>query len=121
MLKNIKIQNFYSINQEQEMSFEILPKDVLDDSARLIGSSEKRAVNLVSAIIGPNASGKTNILKAFTFLFWFIENGYSHIKEDDSTGMEAFKPKAKEPTNIEIEFCNQEKQYKYRITLDSER
>jgi len=121
MLKNIKIQNFYSINKEQKISFEILPKDVLNDSSRLIAPDGQKGINLVSAIIGANASGKTNILKSFVFLFWFIENGYSQMKEDDSTGVEAFKTNIKEPTNIEIEFYNQEKQYQYRITLDSKR
>lgn len=103
------------------MSFEVLPKDVLDDSSRLIQPSKKEGINLVSAIIGANASGKTNILKAFTFLLWFIENGYSHMKEDDSNGIGAFKAHIEKPTNFEIEFYNQEKLYKYRILLNSKK
>ena len=116
MLKKIKIENFFSINQSQELSFSVLKKDILDDSACAI--NEKEGINLVSSFIGANASGKTNILKAFVFLFWFIENGYSKIKEDDPTGAEPFKLNTKKPSHFEIEFFNQEKLYKYSITLN---
>lgn len=116
MLKSVKIRNFYSIGEEQEISFSIRRKDVLDDSARLI--SDDLAMNVTSCVIGPNASGKTNILKAITFLFWFVENSYTSQKADAPIPVETHKLKENEPTSIEVMFCNNQKLYKYFIEFN---
>lgn len=116
MLKNIKIRNFGSIGEEQEMSLEITAKDVLNDSA--IPIEEKNALNLVSSVIGPNASGKTTLLKAITFLFWLIEDAYRTQKIEEDLPLDSHKLKRHEPTNIEIKFINKEGTlYKYSIEL----
>ena len=80
MLKSIKIKNFYSIGEEQDVSFEITPKDMLDDSARFIGAT---SLNIVSCLIGANASGKTTVLEAISFLFRFINESYTTLKNNE--------------------------------------
>ena len=119
MLKKLKIENFHSIDEQQELSFEISKKDKLDDSAYLL--NEQQGINLVNVIVGANASGKTNTLKALTFLIRFIENGYSKTKDDDSTGVEVFKLNPDKPSTLEIEFYSNKELYRYRISLTSQR
>ena len=41
MLKYIKVANFFSIGEIQEMSFEINPKDILDHSAREVALKDQ--------------------------------------------------------------------------------
>lgn len=113
MLKSLKIRNFHSIGDEQEISFAVSPKDVLDDSARFI--SDDSALNLTSCVVGPNASGKTNFLKAITFLFWFVESSYTSQKSESPIPFETHKLKNKEPTSIEVTFCDNHKLYNYFV------
>lgn len=116
MLKNIKITNFYSIGEEQEISFEINQKDVLDDSARKVGNDT--FLNLVSCIIGPNASGKTNALKAISFLFWFINESYTSLKNETNIPISQHMLKKNQPVKMEIEFYDSDVLYKYLIELN---
>ena len=116
MLKSIKVSNFYSIGEEQEISLEITPKDIMDDSAK---QTEKNlALNLVSCVIGHNASGKTTLLKAITFLCWFIQHSYSGTKDEQDIPVKAHKLKKDDPTTIEVEFLNHGTLYKYRIKFN---
>ncbi len=115
MLKNIKITNFYSIGEEQEISFEINSKDVLDNSA--IKKDNDTFLNLVSCIIGPNASGKTTVLKAIVFLCWFINESYSKLKNDTKIPINQHRLK-QGATKIEIEFYEEKILYKYLIEFN---
>ncbi|MCK5590528.1 MAG: AAA family ATPase [Candidatus Pacebacteria bacterium] len=116
MLKSIKIKNFCSIGEMQEISFEITAKDVLNDSARQIDDGSY--MNLVSCIVGHNASGKTTVLKAISFLFYFIQSSYTEAKAEQKIPIEPHKLKENEPTFIEIEFFNETDLYKYSIELN---
>ena len=116
MLKSIKIKNFCSIGEMQEISFEITAKDILNDSARQIDDGSY--MNLVSCIVGHNASGKTTVLKAISFLFYFIQSSYTEAKAEQKIPIEPHKLKENEPTFIEIEFFNETDLYKYSIELN---
>ena len=91
MIKRFWVQNFCSIGEMQEISLAISGKDALDTSSIPSGGPKKEYLNLVSCIIGENASGKTAFLKAITFLFWFITTAY---KESDPTQPIPFDPHA---------------------------
>ncbi len=119
MLKKIKISNFYSIGNEQEMSLAINAKDVLDDSARK--HAKDGYLNIVTCIIGPNASGKTNLLKAFGFLAWFVEKSYTSLKADEPIPIEPHQLHKEKPTKIEIEFYQDSDLYRYIIQFNKER
>lgn len=115
MLKNIKVTNFYSIGEEQEMSLEISAKDILDDSARSLSDNDN--INLVSCIVGHNASGKTTILKAITFLIWFTQESYGGQKPEKDIPIEQHKLYSKKPTSFCVEFYSNSTLYKYSLTL----
>jgi AAA15 family ATPase/GTPase len=118
MLKSIKITNFCSIGATQKLLFIIPSEDILDSSAVSIADQN---INLVSCIIGANASGKTTALKALTFLFWLINDSYTRQKSDENIPVDAHKLHEKDLTKIEIEFLNEGKTFKYRIELDKEK
>ena len=120
MLKYIKVANFFSIGEIQEMSFEINPKDILDHSAREVAlkdqAKSKFCINMVSCVIGANGSGKTTILKAISFLLYLIRYSYE-IKEYNLSKQHSLK--AKKPTTIEIGFIDGNNNYKYFIEFNS--
>ena len=116
MITSIKITNFYSIGETQELSFKVNSKDVLDDSSRIV--AEEIPLNLVNCIIGHNASGKTTVLKAITFLTWFVKVSYS--RKSERIPLEAHKLKTDKPTKFEIEFLSDNVLYMYSLELTKE-
>lgn len=113
MLSSIKVTNFHSIGDTQEISFKVNKKDVLDDSSRIV--SGEISLNLVNCIIGHNASGKTTALKAISFILWLVSASYS--RKQEKIPVEPHKLKINEPTKIEIEFLSEDTLYKYSVEL----
>jgi len=68
MIRKVKFSNFYSFDKEQEISF--LAKKKKSYSYFLSKSSDQ--ITKVAAFIGGNASGKTNVMRLFSFLSYFI-------------------------------------------------
>lgn len=77
MLYRLEVENFASIKTEQILDLRI-GKSVPDDSERFVpiypGSNDR--VPKVVAIFGANASGKSTLLRALSFISWFIQNSY---------------------------------------------
>lgn len=120
MLKNIKVTNFCSIGETQEMSFEVTSKDILNDSAKKISLTDKAkssvSLNLVSCLIGANASGKTTMIKAITFLFRLISDSYG--SSNAKIPPIAHKLRENQSTKIEISFLDGGSLYWYSIELN---
>ena len=70
MIIKFKVKNFDSIGEMQEISFDIKESQYLDDSSTKIGN---KYLNNIVCMLGHNGSGKTNLLKAMTFMFWFVK------------------------------------------------
>ena len=102
MLNSFKVTNFHSIGKTQELSLVIAKKDILDNSAKSF--DDDKALNLVSCIVGHNASGKTNILKALTFLAWFVNNSYE--AKLDEIPIDKHKLWLDKPTKFELDFVD---------------
>lgn len=77
MLYKLEIGNFYSICEPQVIDL-VARQAVLDDDGRLcelgVGMTEK--VPSVIALFGANASGKSNVIKAISFLAWFVKESF---------------------------------------------
>lgn len=69
MLQEIKIKNFKSFRDEVELSFEAYNND---DSNSVVTMPDGVKLLRFAVILGPNASGKSNLLEAIEFLrqFW---------------------------------------------------
>ncbi len=74
MIRKVAISNFYSIKDHQEINF-VLGKNTPDLPGKFANpnSQSDDRVPKVVVLFGPNASGKTTVLRAMAFLKWFIE------------------------------------------------
>ena len=75
MLYRLELENFYSVRDPQVLDVTVAP-NVPDDDGRFgpifRGSAERAPKVLV--LYGPNASGKTTILRALDFIAIFIRD-----------------------------------------------
>ena len=116
MIKSFKISNFYSIGEDSQLlSFAISAKDSLEQSSSKI---DRQYINLVNCFIGHNASGKTTILKAISFLLWLINNAYTSTRFDEKIPLITHQLFHDQPTKIEMEFFNGENHYLYKLVLN---
>ena len=68
MIRKIRFSNFYSFYREQEISF-LANKKKTDD---YYNSESGDQIAKIAAFIGGNASGKTNVMRLFSFLSYFV-------------------------------------------------
>ena len=73
MLHKIEIENFYSIKDREVLDFTV-SKNVPDSPANFVHSisDESIRVSKVAALFGPNASGKSTVLRSVYFLKNYI-------------------------------------------------
>ena len=118
--------NFLSIKDELKLSFvstqlkesSVEPNDLYDLS--------DTGISLVrSAIIyGANASGKSNVLKAFAFYKRFITDSFKDSQAGEEIDVENFRLNATtidEPTSLEATFTDGEYIYRYGFEVDSQK
>ena len=119
MIAEFKIKNFYSLRDEQTLSF--VPTN--DDTLRDIYTEEVADGVLLSKIgctYGSNASGKTNILKALEFFAQFMVN--DSLNKGDEIGVVPFlldDVSEKEQTAFEMTFYLNRERYKLNLVLDN--
>jgi Predicted ATPases len=119
MIAEFKIKNFYSLRDEQTLSF--IPTS--DDTSRDIYTEEVAdGVSLlkIACIYGSNASGKTNILKAQDFFTQFMVN--DRLNKGDEIGVVPFlldDVSDKERTAFEMTFYLERERYKLNLVLDN--
>lgn len=116
MIHNFKVKNFHSINEEQELNFTTNKK--YSDS---YGQYDNIYISKVNCFVGANASGKTNLFKALSFLLWFSENSFYQDIENDTKKL--FLPhmlNKNEETKFEIVFDINKKLYRYSLVLNSD-
>lgn len=123
MLRKVTISNFYSIKDRQEMNL-VIDKNAPDHPerfARPIFDKGDRIPKVVT-LFGPNASGKTTVLKALAFLKWFVESSFDSGVDENPPflpfwGKDAFES----TTELSVEFdgqkFNEESRCIYRYEL----
>ena len=119
MFQEITISNFFSYRDPVTFSFEAT-KDTMSESNQVVEVAPKVRLLRFAIIFGPNASGKSNLLKAFEFLreFW------RHVSRDnnESTGVVPFRfdtEKPGEASHFQLVFYVGDKKFKYSLALDS--
>ena len=119
MISEFKIRNFYSLRDEQTLSF--IPTN--DDTSRDIYTEEVAdGVSLlkIGCIYGSNASGKTNILKALDFFTQFMIN--DDLNKGDEIGVVPFlldDVSRQERTQFEMTFYLNREKYRLNLVLDN--
>ncbi|MDR1524905.1 MAG: ATP-binding protein [Tannerella sp.] len=117
MILEFSIENTYSIKERQTISFEAADDD---DDRHVITVGGKKLLKL-AAIYGANASGKSNVIKAFNFYIRFILDSFTDLKPHEKI---SFKPFffTENPDQLsgffEIVFYFENTWYKYQIRLN---
>lgn len=119
MIQEFKVRNFCSFRDEVCLNFEA-SKDTFARETQTIEINDTTRLLRYGIIYGYNASGKSNILRAFDFLkyFWsFVPRDY-----EMPTGVVPFKlndDSPNLPSYFEITFYVEGKKYVYQLELDS--
>jgi hypothetical protein len=113
MIRNIKFYNFYSFKKEQEISFLANKKSGYD----YFNSKSNSQITKIAGFIGANASGKTNVMRLFSFLGYFACK--SSIENTPSDLQNAYKKffYNDEPSGFQIEFELDNSIYFYEFSL----
>jgi hypothetical protein len=106
MLYRLEISNFYSFRKPQVVDLRI-GDGVPDTPGRfdpLFPNSKERAAR-VAAFFGPNASGKSTVLKALAFIAWFATDSFQ-LQPNVGLPCERFNDAEalNEPISLAIEF-----------------
>lgn len=114
MIIDFSVENFLSIKQPQSIYFNVMDKDVLNDSHRELYNNLK--CNTITALIGNNASGKTNMLRALAFLLQTAKYSY-----ENKTGLTAdvapHRLSSNPVSSFTVHFEKQGKEYEYILKL----
>lgn len=77
-----------------------------------------------AVILGPNASGKSNVIKAFDFFKRLIINSFKDVQAGEEIDVENFRldvETSAEPTSFELIFISGENQFRYGFTVSREK
>jgi hypothetical protein len=95
MIFRLEIENFYSLWEPQTIDL-VVARNAPDGEKRFesihAGSSDR--VPKVVALFGANASGKSNVLRALSFLSWFVQGSFllPPISDSPQSGKTGFQP-----------------------------
>ena len=126
MIVQFSLENFLSFKEENILSMVATP---LREDATLTENVEMpvadTGINLLKSavILGPNASGKSNVIKAFDFFKRFIVNSFKNVQVGEEIGIENFRLDAessREPSRFELIFIIGDNQYRYGFTVTRE-
>ncbi|SFD18371.1 hypothetical protein SAMN05518672_101928 [Chitinophaga sp. CF118] len=118
MLIEFKISNYRSIGKEQILSLVPAPKQ-RDFPDNIIEKGKSYALNAI-AIYGPNASGKSNLLKAMGLLDKLLHNS-ARASSTTKLPYDPFLLKKgwnEKPTFFEITFILQDYRYRYGLEFN---
>lgn len=121
MLIQYSVKNYKSIKDEIIINFTAMGKNV--DSSKLINDELGSSVYRCIGLVGPNASGKSNIISSLFFALRFI-NSTIERKEKSKINIEMFmldKNSREEGASFEFIFYENNIKYVYGFTIDTER
>lgn len=119
MLRQFSVHNFFSIADTVELSL-LLNKRIPKDMRSFDGEASSR-LSKITALIGANGSGKSNLLKALAFTAWFIRNSFTDIKPTDDILFSPHFSKDEQPTHISLEFEFEGVIYAYYLSLTKQK
>ena len=127
MITYIRFDNFYSYPGSTEVSFTLGKQPTESNYDFYINTEhDQYRLNKVTAILGANGSGKTQLLKAVSFLRWFICDSTSSLDSEDNIPYSPFALNQNKPSEFEIGFLLKNangvyEEYRYELTLSQSR
>ncbi|MES9905701.1 MAG: ATP-binding protein [Sedimenticola sp.] len=118
MIYRYKFKNFFSFAEETEVSLAVSQHVPSSDS---IGNSEAGArLSKAMAIMGSNASGKTNLLKPLNFLHWFVNDSFQW-SVNNQVPLYPHMLSTNKPSEFEVEFDFSGELWKYQLKATTKR
>ena len=116
MIHSFKCKNFYSFKDEATVDF-IVDKNAPNNNSYAVSKSGTR-VSLIEAVIGPNASGKTNLLKPLPILKWLIVDSWN-LNPTAGLPVKSFIAQTSKttPTELSVVFDIDNITYEYEVKL----
>ena len=123
MITEFTFKNFRSFKDSFTLSLEAESLRSQDSKDKLIETAHKLELLPSVGIFGPNASGKTNIIKALEFMAWAIQNlNYNKSPTTKHQFLSSFKlddTSATKPTMMQLVIWDtqQTKEYRYGFEI----
>ena len=125
MLVEFSVGNYRSIQEKQTLSMVAADNEtMLDSNTFPVPNNDDLRLVTSAAIYGPNASGKSNLLKAMQVLKNLVIKSASRMQIGDKLPVEPFKlnsESAKKPSSFEVIFILDDIRYEYGVSLNRER
>jgi len=105
MILDLEVQNFMSLREPQRLNLIVGAAVENSDRQTPAWPGARERVSKVAAFFGPNASGKSTVLRALPFLSFFIKDSFQ-LAPDASLLCETFGDEAheQEPTRFSVSF-----------------
>jgi AAA15 family ATPase/GTPase len=126
MLLEFRVKNFRSLRDEQVFSL-VASNDKALQELNTMSSNAKSAPSRIlrSAVIyGPNAGGKSNLVKALQYMRGVVVESASVIQPGQTFNIQPFRLDTEsitQPTEFEITFVLDGVRYQYAFTLSTDR
>lgn len=126
MLIEFSVGNYLSFKEKVTFSMvasKITAKKELDEN-NIIRVDDELSLLKSAAVYGANASGKSNLVKAISFMQWFVLNSSRETQITDLIDVEKFKlstENADQPSCFEIVFLEDNKIYRYGFEVNQKR
>lgn len=119
MIHSFKFNNFCSFAEAATISFVDIRKGIETKNNMFCDSPSGERLSKVTTLIGPNASGKTNALKALSFLNWFVRSSFVGLEGDEEIPIDnfLFSDNKNSVSEFELVFEQNAIIYKYLLHL----
>ncbi|OGS94348.1 MAG: abortive infection protein [Gallionellales bacterium RIFCSPLOWO2_12_FULL_57_18] len=118
MLHSYAFSNFQSFRERVEVDLSISRKVTMTEWMTEAATGER--VSKLMAVIGPNGSGKTALLKPMVFISWFIANSFQN-PPDAGIPVTPHAAAVNEPTELECMLDFDGKLWRYVLRCTPER
>lgn len=119
MIHKFSFKNFYSFKDEAVINFEVNNRAPKTDA--YFQDKLKNNLTKVLTVMGPNASGKTNLLKVLPFLQFFIINSFQQNPDDKIPVKQFLFDENIEPSKFSVEFEIESKIYDYELIVSTDK
>src|SRR5258708_9657827 len=121
MIVEFNVENFKSMRHKQTLSMQAAPivsKDPEVDEKNVFSTSEGMKLLKSAAIYGPNASGKSNVIKALGRMLNFIDKSFQDENQVNRVTFFALDNESdKMPIHFEIIFITDSNKYRYGFEI----
>ena len=127
MLIEFTVGNYRSFKEPVTLSMvaaNLVSQDKSVDQNNVFAVDEKLSLLKSAAIYGANASGKSNLAKALSFMVWFMVNSSRETQSTDAIDVEPFLLSTEtesQPSFFELVFLMEGQKYRYGFEATSER